>query len=118
MYNPEADLDQSDDEHYLHTIHGGGRNNTVTTSRHLEPFSKITRQKGNEDSQLPLSSASSCQNVDGAGEPTSWHHSMVANGVRLKDWHYSFKTICHFHTKKIWNGNQCNQDFYVESSTF
>ena len=118
LYNPEADLDQSDDEHYLHTIHGGGRTNTVTTSRHLEPFSKITRQKGNEDSQLPLSSASSCQNVDGAGEPaSSWHHSMVANGVRLKNWHYFFSNNLSF-SQKFWNANQCYQLFLHISANY
>ena len=39
-----------DEQIYLHTIHGGGRINTLTSSRHLEPFSKITRRRSGEDS--------------------------------------------------------------------
>ena len=41
-----------DEQIYLHTIHGGGRINTLTSSRHLEPFSKITRRRSGEDPNI------------------------------------------------------------------
>ena len=41
-----------DEQIYIHTIHGGGRINTLTSSRHLEPFSKITRRRSGEDPNI------------------------------------------------------------------
>ena len=43
-----------DEQIYLHTIHGGGRINTLTSSRHLEPFSKITRRRSGEDLNIDI----------------------------------------------------------------
>ena len=53
-----SDLDHEymseDEQIYLHTIHGGGRINTLTSSRHLEPFSKITRRRSGEDPNIDI----------------------------------------------------------------
>ena len=56
-----SDLDHEymseDEQIYLHTIHGGGRINTLTSSRHLEPFSKITRRRSGEDPNIDINIA-------------------------------------------------------------
>lgn len=87
LYNNEAELESEDDQMY-HTVHcgtGGGRKNTLTSSRNLEPFSKITRRRNGEvensflSTQLetPLSNASSMHSLY---EPIE-QFNKSANGV-------------------------------------
>ncbi len=48
LYGGDIETTDGEDDQLYHTVHGG-RKNTVTASRKLEPFSKIVRRRQNDD---------------------------------------------------------------------